>query len=49
VTVLIDRVLAGASIDGCYDEQADLDGDGVIQINDVTALIDLVLSGSSEN
>jgi|GEM_PF-5538498 len=44
VTILIDRVLNGSSIDGCYDACADVDGDGNINISDVTALIDLVLA-----
>jgi len=47
VTILIDRVLANAPIDGCCDTCADVDGDGDIAINDVTALIDLVLAGGN--
>jgi len=45
VTLLIDRVLAGKTIDGVYDDECDIDGDDDIAINDVTALIDLVLAG----
>jgi len=45
VTTLIDRVLAGAKIDGCCEQCADVNGDNDINISDVTSLIDLVLAG----
>gem|GEM_PF-566448 len=49
VTKLIDRVLAGKSIDSdsdrCCDTCCDVNGDNVINISDVTALIDIVISG----
>jgi len=45
VTLLIDRVLAGAPIDNCCDTCGDADQDGTpISISDVTALIDIALA-----
>jgi len=44
VTIIIDRVLTGTTIDGCYDTEADMDDDGAIDVDDVTTLIDLVLN-----
>ena len=43
VTVLIDYLLAGGSIDT---EAADVNGDNSVSISDVTDLIDILLSGN---
>jgi len=43
LTMMIDRILTGTTIDGCYDTEADMDDDGGVEMDDVNALIDLLL------